>query len=73
MPQELIDNMFLRNIENKTLRWVFKINGMEPITAKVETFLWTSEGIPVTLMLKPTRGKMVEVPWVAIQTIHLAS
>ena len=70
IPGGDFDDRFLRNIDNPDFYWTFQLVGRRNVTGRVINFLWTSQGIPITLMLQPESGKPFEVPWTSIQTIH---
>jgi hypothetical protein len=63
------DQKFLRNIQDPTITWTFQLSGNRKVTGGVVGFLWTSEGIPITLSVQPDNGEVVEIPWPAIQLI----
>jgi hypothetical protein len=67
--EEQESSMFLRNIGNPEFTWTFKLIGRKTVVGRVMDFLWTEQGIPVTLAVQPTDGDLVEIPWGSIQTI----
>lgn len=68
------EDMFLKNIGKPEFTWKFTIVGKKTwIVANVIDFLWTSEGVPVTLAVQPIEGgDVVEIPWSSIQYITRA-
>jgi hypothetical protein len=63
------DKKFLRNIEDTEIVWTFQLSGNRKITGRVIGFLWTSEGIPITIHVEAENGSETEIPWSAIHTI----
>ena len=63
--------VFLKEIQNKERRWTFQLAKSQFVTGRVIDFLWTSESIPITLMVQLDNEEIIEIPWVAIQTIKL--
>lgn len=62
---------FLRNINDTTLYWKFTLVGRKIVIGRVIHFLWTAEGIPITLMIKQDDKKNpIEILWTNILTIE---
>lgn len=62
---------FLRNISDQSIYWTFGLIGRKKIVGRVIHFLWTTDAIPITLMIQEDgQTKPVEIPWSSIQTIR---
>lgn len=67
------EDQFLKNIAKPDFTWKFNLIGRKTIVGNVVDFLWTDQGVPVTLAIQPIDGDdVVEIPWTSIQHITIA-
>lgn len=72
-PNEVVeekDQRFLRNIDDSEFYWTFQQVGRVKVIGRVINYLWTSQGVPITLTIETDAGESFEIPWASIQRIY---
>lgn len=70
-PPQVLPFSFLRQIDNQNHVWKLFLVGNEKMVGRVTHYLWTQDGIPITIEITTDDHHRYEVPWCNIQAIEL--